>query len=83
MKLKVILVVAVQALTLVCASAQNVKPLDARLPPLLIDRNSVTHSLESRSTLFSDDGYVGVRLFEEKSKGWFCGVGQKPGAHQK
>jgi hypothetical protein len=32
----------------------------------------------SQRMLFSNAGYVEVRLFEEKSKGWFCGVGQKP-----
>jgi len=35
-------------------------------------------SLDDQRTLFSNAGYVEVRLVEEKSKGWFCGIGQKP-----
>jgi ubiquinone/menaquinone biosynthesis C-methylase UbiE len=29
--------------------------------------------------LFSTAGYVDVQLFEERNKGWFCGVGKKSG----
>src|SRR5262249_21444560 len=35
-------------------------------------------SLEDQRTLFVNAGYLEVQIFEEKSKGWFCGVGRKP-----
>jgi hypothetical protein len=35
-------------------------------------------SLADQRALFSNAGYAEVRILEEKSKGWFCGVGQKP-----
>ncbi len=28
--------------------------------------------------LFSQAGYTDVEIFEERSKGWICGVGAKP-----
>src|SRR6185312_7319686 len=44
MKLKVILLVAVQTLTLLCARAQNVEPLDAKIG-VIINRPEFRHAL--------------------------------------
>ena len=46
--------------------------------PVMKFLRSAHLSLEDQRTLFSNAGYVEVRLVEEKSKGWFCGIGQKP-----
>lgn len=46
-------------------------------PAMKLLRSSLL-SLEDHRTLFSNVGYVEVRIFEEKTKGWFCGVGRKP-----
>ena len=46
--------------------------------PVMKFLRSAHLSLDDQRTLFSNAGYVEVRLVEEKSKGWFCGIGQKP-----
>jgi ubiquinone/menaquinone biosynthesis C-methylase UbiE len=38
-----------------------------------------THlSVAEQGELFSAAGYTDVQLFEERDKGWICGVGRKP-----
>jgi SAM-dependent methyltransferase len=34
--------------------------------------------VEEHRELFAAAGYVGIETFEERSKGWFCGIGKKP-----
>jgi len=53
-----------------------------QLPVMKLLRSSHL-SLDDHRTLFSNAGYVQVQTFDEKSKGWFCGVGQKPPASGK
>src|ERR1041385_5488782 len=53
------------------------KPHPLQSLALKLLRSSVL-SLDDQRTLFSTAGYEEVRMFEEKSKGWFCGVGCKP-----
>jgi len=53
-----------------------------QLPVMKLLRSSHL-SLDDHRTLFANAGYVQVQTFDEKSKGWFCGVGQKPPASGK
>jgi len=46
-------------------------------PVMRLLRSSLL-SLDDQRRLFSDAVYVDVCMYEEKSKGWFCAVGQKP-----
>jgi ubiquinone/menaquinone biosynthesis C-methylase UbiE len=39
---------------------------------------STSLSMNGHRELFSTAGYTDIQLFEEKSNGWFCGVGEKP-----
>ena len=35
-------------------------------------------SVDEHRELFSKAGYTDVQIFEEREKGWFCGMGKKP-----
>jgi ubiquinone/menaquinone biosynthesis C-methylase UbiE len=39
---------------------------------------STSLDLEQHRELFATAGYTEVQLFEERDKGWFCGIGKKP-----
>jgi SAM-dependent methyltransferase len=34
--------------------------------------------VDDHRRIFAAAGYTGVEIFEERTKGWFCGIGQKP-----
>jgi ubiquinone/menaquinone biosynthesis C-methylase UbiE len=36
------------------------------------------HSIDELGDIISSAGYSDVRMFEEREKGWICGVGKKP-----
>jgi ubiquinone/menaquinone biosynthesis C-methylase UbiE len=51
----------------------------SRLAEKYADRTGLTLlSAEEHRSLFANAGYSDVRLVEEKSKGWICGLGMKP-----
>jgi hypothetical protein len=34
--------------------------------------------VDDHRKLFSAAGYTNIEIFEERRKGWFCGIGSKP-----
>ncbi|HKQ72558.1 MAG TPA: methyltransferase domain-containing protein [Blastocatellia bacterium] len=49
----------------------------AHWPVMRLLRSSLL-SVDEHRELFSTAGYTDVQMFEERSKGWFCGTGRKP-----
>jgi SAM-dependent methyltransferase len=46
--------------------------------PVMKLLRSTRLSAEEHRELFSTAGYTDVRMFEERNKGWICGMGIKP-----
>ena len=36
--------------------------------------------VDEHRALFLQAGYTDVQIFEERAKGWICGIGKKPSA---
>jgi hypothetical protein len=34
--------------------------------------------VDDHRELFSNAGFTDIKMFEERAKGWICGVGRKP-----
>lgn len=47
--------------------------------PVMMLLRSSNLDVEGHRKLFSDAGYTQIEIFEEKGRGWLCGVGAKPG----
>jgi len=46
--------------------------------PVMMLLRSSNLGVEEHRQLFADAGYSQIEIFEEKKKGWICGVGRKP-----
>lgn len=51
---------------------------DNLLRPVMKLLRSTHLSVAEQQELFSAAGYTDVQLFEERDKGWICGIGRKP-----
>jgi ubiquinone/menaquinone biosynthesis C-methylase UbiE len=46
--------------------------------PVMKLLRSTNLDVEGHRGLFSTAGYTDIQIFEERTKGWICGIGQKP-----
>jgi SAM-dependent methyltransferase len=46
--------------------------------PVMKFLKSSNLDVDDHRRLFSAAGYTEIEIFEERTKGWFCGIGQKP-----
>jgi len=48
--------------------------------PVMKLLRSTNLSVEEHRALFSEAGYTEFQIFEERAKGWICGIGKRPSA---
>ena len=46
--------------------------------PVMKILRSTNLDVDAHRELFSTTGYVDIQIFEERAKGWLCGIGSKP-----
>jgi hypothetical protein len=46
--------------------------------PVMKFLKSSNLDVDDHRRLFSAAGYTEIEIFEERTKGWFCGIGRKP-----
>ena len=63
---------------LVIAESYKKGAYNAIQRPVMKLLNSSNLGLDDHRQLFSAAGYTEVQVFEERTKGWFCGTGKKP-----
>lgn len=64
----------------VIAETYKGRKLDALYRPAMALLRATYLSVDEHRRLFSEAGYTDVAIFEERGKGWLCGVGRKPTA---
>jgi SAM-dependent methyltransferase len=63
---------------IVIAESYKKRAYDRRQRPVMKPLRSTNLGVNEHRELFSTAGFTDIQIFEERTKGWICGIGKKP-----